>query len=145
MNCLQASPQPRRALDGARRRFGGNSNGNVRRPPAGGAERRAGYVELQRFCGSTIGPTDLVAKLGTILKGCVAVPRTHMPHSTSLLQPTTLSIGSSPTGPTVVSRQVWPGRISCRGSRGHFSPHHERIHVSVIVWSKQGYPYVYML
>jgi hypothetical protein len=47
---------------------------------------------------------------------------------------------------TVVSRQVWPGRISCyRGSRGLFSPHHERIHVSVIVWSKQGYPYVYML
>ena len=145
MNCLQASPQPRRALDGVRRRVGGNSNGSVRRPLAGDAERRAAMSSFNGFAVLHNGPTDLVAKLGTILKGCVAGPRTHMLHSTSLLQPTTLSIGSSPTGPTVVSRQVWPGRISCRGSRGLFSPHHERIHVSVIIWSKQGYPYVYML
>jgi hypothetical protein len=46
----------------------------------------------------------------------------------------------------LISRQVWPGRISSdRDSRGLFSPDHERIHVSVEVSSKQGYPYVYML
>ena len=46
----------------------------------------------------------------------------------------------------LISRQVWSGRTSSdRDSRGLFSPHHERIHVSVEVSSKQGYPYVYML
>ena len=49
MNCLQASPQPRRALDGVRRRVGGNSNGSVRRPLAGDAERRAAMSSFNGF------------------------------------------------------------------------------------------------